>query len=85
MEVTVTVETSKTYVTLSIVPSGKVGQTQTVFSMGIAPTPSVRDCQVVDTSGDVAWQREQGRLEALRTASTLRGTSGLVGTSTALS
>ena len=49
---------------------------QTVSSTGITPTPSVRDSQIVDTSGYVAWQREQGRLDALRTAATLRGTGG---------
>ena len=67
--------------------SGKGAQTKTVSSTGIdlAPTPSIRDSQIIDTYGDIAWQREQGRLDALRTAATLRGTSGSVGTSTASS
>ena len=63
-------------VTLPVIANGKGAQTQTVSSTGITPTPSIRDSQVVDTSGDVAWQREQGRLDALRTAATLRGTGG---------
>ena len=51
----VTVETSEASVTLPVIASGKGAQTQMVFSTGITPTPTVRDSQVVDTSGDVAW------------------------------
>ena len=54
-----------------------------VSRTGITPTPTVRDSQVVDTSGDVAWQREQGRLDALRTAATLRGNGGTADVSVA--
>ena len=67
--VNVTVRSSETSVTLSVITSGKGAQTQTVSSTGIAPTPSIRDSQVVDTSGDVAWQREQGRLDCIKNCS----------------
>ena len=70
MGVNVTVGASETPVTLPVIASGKGAQTKRVSSTGITPTPSIRDSQVVDTSGDVAWQREQGRLDALRTAAT---------------
>ena len=50
----VTVGTSDTFVSLPVINSGKGAQMQTVSSTGIAPTPSISDSQVVDTSGDVA-------------------------------
>ena len=70
--INVTVGTSETSVTLPVITSGKG-----------APTPSIRDSQITDTSGDVAWQSEQGRLDVLRTAATLRRTSEHVDTSMA--
>ena len=51
-------ELVKASITLPVIASGKGTQMQTVSSTGIIPTPSVRDSQVVDTSGDVAWQQE---------------------------
>ena len=39
----------------------------------MVPTPHVQDSQVVRPTS-VDWQREQGRLDALRTAAALRGT-----------
>ena len=64
--VKVTMQTSTTSVTLPIVTSRKGAQMQTVSSTSIAPTASIRDSQIIDTSGDVAWQREQGRIDGLR-------------------
>ena len=80
---TIMVETNETSVTLPIIASGKGAQTQTMSSTGITPTPTVRDSQAVDTFCDVAWQREQGRLDALRTAATLIGNGGTANVSVA--
>ena len=49
----VLVETSKTSVTLPVITGGKGAQTQTVSSTGITCTHTVRDNQVVDSSGDM--------------------------------
>ena len=54
----VLVEMSETSVILPVITDGKGAQIQTVSSTGIPPTPTVRDSQVVDPSGDMTWQRE---------------------------
>ena len=59
-------------------------QTQTVSSTGIVATPTIRESQTsVDPSSDLAWQREQSRMDAIRTAAALRGASGPTGASVA--
>ena len=53
MSANVLVEMSETSVTLPVIAGGKGAQTKTVSSTGITPTPTVRDSQVVDPSGDM--------------------------------
>ena len=63
-------------------PIGLDTRTQTVSSTNVVPTPQVIE-NVVPCSGNVDWQRQQGQLDILRTAASLRNTVSLTGTSIA--
>ena len=63
-------------------PVGLDTRTQAVSSTNVVPTPQVIE-NVVPCSGNVDWQRQQGQLDALRTAALLRNTVSLTGTSIA--
>ena len=63
-------------------PVGLDTRTQTVSSTNVVPTLQVIE-SVVPCSENVDWQRQQGQLDALRTAASLRTTASLTGTSIA--
>ena len=65
--------------TNSILSSSRTGAfTQLVSSNQVAPTPRIVSSQVTSTSIDVAQQREQSRVDALRAAANLHGPNGTI-------
>ena len=79
-----TVDTECEVITTVSTPLGLDTQTQTVSSTNIVPTPQVIESNVTPTD-NLEWQRQQGQLDALRTAASLRCTTSLMGTSVATS
>ena len=63
-------------VNVSFTVSGTGAHTQLVSSTNIAPTPHIVESQVTSTQSHIIQQREQSRVDALRTTSGLRGVNG---------
>ena len=79
-------DTELSPISTTVVPvSTAVGldtHTQTVSSINVVPTPQIQE-SVGLSREEVDRQREQDRLDAFRTAATLRGTGDLIGVSMA--
>ena len=76
------VDTECEVITTVSTPLGLDTQTQTVSSTNIVPTPQVIESTVTPTD-NLEWQRQQGQLDASRTAASLRSATSLMGTSVA--
>ena len=77
-----TVDTEYEVITTVATPLGLDTQTQTVSSTNIVPIPQVIESTVTPTN-NLEWQRQQGQLDALRTAASLRSATSLMGISVA--